>query len=214
MHKTFFMKTPLFLVITILGFGNYIFAQNTPTKYEFGMQVYSNEFDFEQSELKQTFTSGMQVKRVVGKNHMIRFGFQHSQENQSFVFADDNSTAFSSSYSKQRHTDLKLGIERVWHWGNFSPFTYTDLWYRNEEQSGWFIGLGGIAAGRYYYKGLTRTNYLGINSGIGLKYNPLSFLYISIESGFSAHSSILRGPNNRLNSYMNPVNTLTIGVRF
>jgi hypothetical protein len=178
------------------------------------MQVYSNKYDFEQSELKQTLTSGMQVKRVFGKNHMVRLGFQRNEKTESFAFLDNNLAAFGSSYSAHKHTDVKVGIERVWHWGNFSPFTYTDFWYRHESQCGSFIGTNGIVGGIYYYNGLNRINYLGVSSGIGLKYNPFSFLYVSIESGFSAHSSIMMGPNNRLNSFVNLVNTFTVWVRF
>ncbi len=203
------MKTLITLLFTLICSVN--IAQNTAPKNELGLNVYGNLLS--NNYLRNYYISGFQYKRKINDSYNFRSTF--------FInyYTNNFDTRPNPFWSYGQESDLlveaRVGIEKLFLKNKIRPFILSDIGYLYNNNKVTGEGNGDFPPYNYKINRDDKGNYLGINFGAGIKYFPTKHLYVSAETSLGFYSAIFKGStNNNLGLILNPIKTLTFGVRF
>jgi hypothetical protein len=208
------MKTAAFILTILLS--SICEAQNTIPKNELGLNLYGNELIYSNLTsyrgINNYYFSGIQFKRNFSKNYAIRASFQKGSFQE--VFSDAWNYRTSSGAINLNIYENKIGIEKGFRKGKLKPFLLFDFVHRYENEVFRTTSVN-LSNDLFVNNYEINSHYLGFNLGVGLKYYLNNALYISAESSVGYNFRLFEGPVNWYeNGFINPIKTVTFGVRF
>lgn len=210
------MKTIPFLFLVAASMS--CFAQNKEPKNELGLNLYGLEIDVDylgDGMQDAYYFNGLQYKRQLSNHYKLRVSGQY------FTIMEKGSMDFSSSpdggvYSWNYTTSVyeaRGGLERIFMSSKkINPFVFADIAYRqsNNKGSSWGSSWMGQTT-----NDINRTaHYVGAMFGIGVRYSPITPLYIGFESSICAYGELSKGYGDGSVTMFSPIKTLVFGVRF
>lgn len=210
------MKSVLYILVMTASLS--CFAQNAAPKNELGMNLYGFEYFLNPkiygNGFQPFYFSGAQYKRQIRENYNLRFAGQYFTRSrsdagtllvQSLILAQDGNYAYNID---EKGFETRAGVERSFSKKKVRPFVFADLVYRYTNIQASFLSNG------EWLKESTEKHYGGGLCGIGVKYFPISQIYISLESSIGYYKNFGQHSKGASETIFSPVKTVAFGVRF